>query len=108
VGATPRLRLKVTNTGKVACTRDVGSPQNELIIKSGGNPVWSSDDCNPGGNPEVVTLKVNGSWSVDVTWPGRYSKPSCPTNQPVAAAGSYTLTGRNGTITSKPSSFSLT
>ena len=107
VGSTPRLRLKVTNTGKVTCTRDVGSPQDELIIKSGGSQVWSSDDCNSGGKADIVTLKVNESWSIDVTWSGRYSKPNCPANLPVAAAGSYTLTGRNGTITSKPTSFSL-
>ena len=108
VGSTPRLRLKVTNTGKVTCTRDVGSAQDELFITRGGTQVWSSDDCNPAGTPDIVTLKADGSWSVDVTWPGRYSKPNCPPNQPVAPAGSYSVTGRNGSVKSKPVGFSLT
>jgi hypothetical protein len=56
VGATPHLRMRIENTSSKACTRDLGAAQNELTITSGSAHVWSSDDCNPGGTPQVETL----------------------------------------------------
>ena len=56
VGSTPKLTLTITNTGDVACKRDVGPKANELEITSGGYHVWSSDDCNASSQSKVVTL----------------------------------------------------
>jgi hypothetical protein len=86
----------------------VGAAQNELVITSGSTRVWSSDDCNPGGDPNVVTLEPGQSYSVSVTWLGRLSQKGCPADQPLAEAGTYKLTGRNGEVTSEPAVFSLT
>jgi cytoskeletal protein RodZ len=108
VGSTPRLRMKIQNTSTTACTRDIGAPQNELLITSGTVRVWSSDDCNPGGSAQVVTMQPGQSYSVSVTWLGRLSKKGCPANQPLAAKGTYKLTGRNGDVTSAPATFALT
>jgi hypothetical protein len=108
VGATPRLRMKIENSSTTACTRDIGAAQNELLISSGTVRVWSSDDCNPGGTAQVVTMQPGQSYSVSVTWLGRLSKKGCPANQPLASKGTYKLTGRNGDVTSAPATFSLT
>ena len=108
VGSTPRLRMKIENTSDKACTRDIGAAQNELLITSGSVRVWSSDDCNPGGTAQVVTMNPGQSYSVSVTWLGRLSKKGCPADQPLAAKGTYTLTGRNGDVTSAPATFALT
>ena len=108
VGSTPRLRMKIQNTSSTACTRDIGAPQNELLITSGTVRVWSSDDCNPGGTAQIVTMQPDQSYSVSVTWLGRLSKKGCPANQPLASKGTYKLTGRNGDVTSAPATFSLT
>jgi hypothetical protein len=108
VGSTPRLRMKIQNTSSTACTRDIGAAQNELLITSGTVRVWSSDDCNPGGNTQLVIMQPGQSYSVSVTWLGRLSKKGCPANQPLASKGTYKLTGRNGDVTSAPASFSLT
>lgn len=108
VGSTPHLRMKIQNTSTTACTRDIGAAQNELVITSGTVRVWSSDDCNPGGTPQVVTMAPGQSYSVAVTWLGRLSQKGCPANQPIASKGTYKLTGRNGDVTSAPAVFALT
>lgn len=108
VGSTPRLRMRIQNTSDTACRRDIGAAENELLITSGSARVWSSDDCNPGGSAQVVTLKPQQSYSVSVTWLGRLSAKGCPADQPLAEAGTYKLTGRNGDVTSDPAVFSLT
>ena len=108
VGSTPRLRMRIENTSGTACKRDVGAAQNELVITSGSTRVWSSDDCNPGGDPNVVTLEPGQSYSVSVTWLGNLSQKGCPADQPLAEAGTYKLTGRNGEVTSEPAVFALT
>lgn len=108
VGSTPRLRMKIENTSSTACKRDIGAAQNELIITSGTAHVWSSDDCNPGGTPQVETIAPGQSFSVSVTWLGRLSQPGCPANEPAAKAGNYKLVGRNGKVLSDPAVFSLT
>ena len=108
VGSTPQLHLKIQNSSGTACYRDIGAGMNELHIKSGGYHVWSSDDCNVGGAPQMSLLAPAQSYSVTVTWPGVLSAKGCPANQPVAKGGSYNLYGRNGSVISAPAVFSLT
>ena len=102
VGLTPRLRMRIQNTSSKPCKRDVGAAQNELVITSGSTRVWSSDDCFPGGQPQVQTIEPGQSYSVTVTWLGKVSQKGCPANQPAAKAGSYKVTGRNGVVVSAP------
>jgi hypothetical protein len=108
VGSTPRLRMRIQNTSGTACTRDIGAAKNELTISSGDTKVWSSDDCNPGGNEQIATLAPDQSYSVSVTWLGRLSAKGCPTDQPLADKGTYKLVGRNGDVRSTAAVFSLT
>ena len=100
--------MRIANASDKACKRDVGALANTLIIKQGGTNFWSSDDCNPGGNAQVQTLQPGQSYSVSVVWRGYASQPGCPTNVAAGAAGSYSLTGRNGKVDSAPSAFTLT
>jgi hypothetical protein len=100
--------MRIENTSAKACTRDIGAPQNELVITSGTTRVWSSDDCNPGGTAQVVTMTPGQSYSVSVTWLGHLSQKGCPANQPTAGKGTYKLTARNGGVTSAPATFALT
>src|SRR5688500_8812921 len=53
----PILTIGVANKGAVACTRDVGQAAREIVVTSGNDRVWSSDDCSPGGGAQVVTLQ---------------------------------------------------
>ena len=109
VGSTPKLTLTITNTGDVACTRDVGPKANELEITSGGYHVWSSDDCNASSKSKVVTLKPDEKVASSITWDGRLTQKGCPNGEGAEAEpGRYDLVGRNGKVTSEPTPFALT
>jgi hypothetical protein len=107
VGVKPRLTVSVTNTGKVACKRDIGQAAMSLVVSLGTTRVWSSDDCAPGGQPAVNVLKPGQVFSSTVDWSRTSSKPGCPSGQPAAVAGSYTLVARNLTLKSVPAPFVL-
>lgn len=110
VGASPKLRMRISNTSDTACLRDVGAPANELIVNQGSTRFWSSDDCSPGGDPDVVTLEPGESYSVTLTWPQVQSQPGCPSQATPTAAtpGAYTLVGRNSNVYSSPAKFTIT
>lgn len=109
VGSTPRLTLTISNTGDVACTRDVGPKANELEITSGGYHVWSSDDCNASNKSKVATLKPGDKVASSITWNGRLTQKGCPNGEGAAAkAGRYDLVGRNGKAKSPSTPFALT
>jgi hypothetical protein len=106
-GVRPVLTLSLTNTGKVACTRDVGQQARELRLTSGNDRVWSSDDCSPGGTADRVVLKPGERRTFTVTWARRRSKPGCPGGQAVAAPGTYRLLARLGEIEARGTAFLL-
>jgi hypothetical protein len=107
-GTRPVLTLSVTNTGRFACTRDLGQRARELRLTSGRDRVWSSDDCSPGGAADRVVLKAGEKRSFSVTWSRRRSKPECPAGQKIAAPGTYRLAGRLGDIEVPGTAFILT
>ncbi len=107
VGSTPQLILKVTNMGTKPCRRDVGPGANELKIAVGDYGLWSSDDCNPSQEEDVITLDRGDEFETQLTWDGRVSEPGCPVDQPIVGAGEYSVIGRNGDVVSAPSGLRL-
>lgn len=107
VGSTPTLTLSVTNIGTTACKRDVGPGANELQITQGEVTIWSSDDCNPNEDKDVVTLDRGDAFETQLVWDGYLSSAGCPPDQPMAQAGEYTVVGRNGAILSAPTALRL-
>jgi hypothetical protein len=108
VGASPRLSLSITNTGTTPCTRDLGQAQVELTVTSGRDRIWSSDDCAPGGDPDVVTLEPDEPVVQSVTWDGRRSLPGCAGDKAAAQPGTYRVSGRVGDLRVDGGSFTLT
>lgn len=108
VGATPRLTLRVTNTGAAPCTRDLGQAAVELVVFSGRDRIWSSDDCAPGGPKDVTTLAPGKPVSQRVTWNGRRSRPGCEGDKEQAEAGTYRVQGRVGQLREQGAVFRLT
>jgi len=107
-GGRPLLLLDVTNTGTVPCTRDLGQAAIELLVVSGSDRIWSSDDCAPGGPERVVTLEPGEPSRAQVTWPGQRSLPACAGPQADAQAGTYRVTARVGELQVDGTPFSLT
>lgn len=107
VGSTPALTLTITNIGTRACRRNVGPGANELKITSGDWTVWSSDDCNPSDEKDMVTLDRGEAFETQLVWDGYISEAGCPPDEPMADPGEYTIIGRNGNLESAPSALRL-
>lgn len=107
VGSTPTLTLSVTNIGMRPCNRDVGPGANELRITQGEVTIWSSDDCNPNEDKDVITLDRGDAFETQLVWDGYLSEAGCPPDQPMAQAGEYTVVGRNGALESAPTALRL-
>jgi hypothetical protein len=99
--------LRVVNNGTTACRRDVGQAALELRVQAGEQREWSSDDCNPGGDPNVKTLQPGAAESVTVTWNRLRSAPGCPDGLGAAPPGDYQAFARAGTLTSTGAAFTL-
>jgi hypothetical protein len=98
VGGKPEITLVVGNTSAVTCTRDLGTKAVELLVYSGEDRVWSSDDCGRGNESSVVTLKPGARSAVKLTWQGKRSKPSCEGSREQAKPGTYRVVARVGTL----------
>lgn len=98
VGARATLTLTVRNTGSEPCRRALGQGAVELVITSGDDRIWSSDDCAPGGDAGEVVLQPGASQTARASWPGTRSAAGCPDDQPPARPGTYRVTGRVGDL----------
>lgn len=107
VGKGLKLTMTIENTGKTACSRDVGAGANELQITSGSVLVWSSDFCVAAGEADVEVIDPGQQYSSTVSWPGTVVSKECPSSPPDAQAGSYKVVGRNGDIKSKAVAFTV-
>jgi hypothetical protein len=107
VGASPRFTLTVTNTSGTACKRDLGGGALELLVYSGRDRIWSSDDCGADAGTSVQTLTPATAKSTSVTWSGKRSAAGCPSGRPEAKPGTYVLRARLGTLQATTSVFSL-
>ncbi|HEX5495414.1 MAG TPA: hypothetical protein VFX70_12660 [Mycobacteriales bacterium] len=105
-GDRPVLRLTLTNTSTAICTRDVGAAQQEALVYAGPQPgqdqFWSSNDCNPGGDPDVRSIDVDQALHFSVTWPEVSSGPRCVGTPAPAGPGDYSVVARIGTLRSDP------
>jgi len=108
VGGRPLLMLSVTNTGTVQCSRDLGQAAIELLVVSGSDRIWSSDDCAPGGPGKIVTLEPGEPSRAQVTWPGQRSLPGCQGPKADAQAGTYRVSARIGALRVEGRPFQLT
>jgi hypothetical protein len=107
VGEQPRLELSITNTGTAPCSRDLGQAAVELLVVSGDDRIWSSDDCAPGGEVDVTVLQPGEAETSTVSWPGTRSQPGCQGDDEPADAGTYRVDGRVGDLRQEGESFVL-
>lgn len=108
VGGTARLELTVRNTGSVPCRRELGQGAVELIVTSGDDRIWSSDDCAPGGEQGEVLLEPGATETARASWPTVRSAPECPPGQAQAQPGTYRVSARVGELRVPGESFTIT
>jgi hypothetical protein len=81
----PRFGLSVVNTGKRACTFDVGPKAMLIRISSGPDRVWSSAQCVTGG-PSLQMLQRGVPYLATLDW----DRQRC-TGESHAAPGTYVI-----------------
>ena len=99
-GKPVRFTVTVANTSHATCRRDLGGRVLEVLIRSGSDRIWSSDDCSKDHASSVQQLKPGASLQTVVTWQGHRSSAGCPTPAPESRAGTYTVRARLGTLRS--------
>jgi hypothetical protein len=67
----PRFGLSVVNTGRRACTFDVGPKALLIHISSGTDPVWSSARCVGGASANLQMLQRGVPYLATVDWDRR-------------------------------------
>ena len=105
--AAPRFTLTVRNIGSVPCRRPLGPGAVELLVFSGEDRIWSSDDCSTSREQGVLTLPAGAAKATTVQWSGKRSKPGCQVGV-AAQPGTYRVSARIGTIVRQGSVFRLT
>jgi hypothetical protein len=99
------LVLTVRNTSDRPCRRDLGQGASELIVTSGRDRIWSSDDCTPGGPPGPRVLAPDEADVQRLTWEATRSRPGCEGEKPAVEAGTYVVSGRNGELRKEGDAF---
>jgi hypothetical protein len=97
----PKLYITVVNRGQAACRFDVGSKALTLVVSSGTDRIWSSDDCQGTGRSDVRLLQPGKPFAAAAEWGRLRSAPGCPKGQPAAKPGTYLLSGSAGGLDSQ-------
>jgi hypothetical protein len=106
-GSPVEFIMKITNSGSVACVRDVGPAANTFTVTSGGFDVWSSDACSDPGDSQEEEIPPGEAFAVKGTWDGSVNSSGCE-NTVLAEAGAYQVEAGNGDVGSDAVTFSLT
>lgn len=109
VGEQPTFGIVVTNISAGLCSRDLGSglPQVAVLSIDGQRRLWASNDCNPGGQPDVRNLKPGEQAAFTVNWLGSTSQPNCAGERIQVPAGAYSVVAQLGVINSAAEPFNI-
>jgi len=110
VGQSPLLTLVVTNSGPVACKREVTRQLRELLVLTadGNTRLWSSSDCYYQQPADTRLLQPGEQATFSIAWAGRTSSPNCAPSGAPLPAGDYVAVGKLGGLASHPTPFKLT
>jgi hypothetical protein len=98
VGQIADLTLSVANVSDSACRGDIGPKVQEALVYKGNHRLWSSNDCYPGSESDVVTLQPGVVHRLVIRWSGDSSKPGCAGKRARIGAGTYTVIGHVGKL----------
>jgi hypothetical protein len=66
--------IKIKNISSRTCVRDIGADEQELMIKSVQNTIWSSDDCDANHGHTNQSFTPGYEISYGFTWQGYRSR----------------------------------
>jgi len=106
VGARPSFSLTIDNTGTDACLVDAGEAAEQVVITSGSDKVWSSQDC-PSDEHRTLLLAPGASDTHPLVWGRVRSAPGCPSGLAAPGAGTYQVSFAVGGAKAVTATFTL-
>lgn len=103
----PVLTLGIENTSKRDCELNVGTSQQEFLISSGSDRIFSTVDCLSNGEDVVLAFAAGQKESAKFTWNRNRSAPGCKAVNAKPLPGTYKFTAAIGEMTSDPTTFVL-
>lgn len=103
----PVLTLGIENTSKRDCELNVGTSQQEFLISSGSDRIFSTVDCLSNGEDVVLGFAAGQKESAKFTWNRNRSAPGCKSVNAKPLPGTYKFTAAIGEMTSDPATFVL-
>lgn len=107
LGEDPVLTLGIENTSKRDCELNVGTSQQEFLISSGSDRIFSTVDCLSNGEDVVLGFAAGQKESAKFTWNRTRSAPGCKAVNVQPLPGTYKFTAAIGELTSEPATFVL-
>ncbi|PQZ98935.1 hypothetical protein CQ017_10505 [Arthrobacter sp. MYb224] len=103
----PVLILGIENTSKRECELNVGTTQQEFLITSGNDRIFSTVDCLTDGEDVQLMMKPGQKESARFSWSRQRSAPGCKSVNVQPRPGTYKFTAALGENNSEPVTFQL-
>ena len=103
----PVLILGVKNASDTPCKLNVGTSQQEFLVMSGADRIFSTSDCAEQGEDVILEIAPGQEESARFTWQRERSAPGCKAVNVQPRPGTYRFTAVLGGIESAPKSFEL-
>lgn len=109
VGEQVGMKIVVSNTGPLPCTKEIGRHVRELVVTTadGATRLWSSNDCFSTAGSEVRVMRPGELFTYGLRWVGSTSEPGCRKHTRLGP-GDYLLTAHVAGKPSPPIVFRLT
>ncbi|MGH3343710.1 MAG: hypothetical protein ACRDPK_12710 [Carbonactinosporaceae bacterium] len=91
-GEQPEFKISVANLGDRNCEVNFGRDMTELLVTSGRDRVWSSDDCESHPRADARIVAPGETERRTRVWHRVRSAEGCPAGLPEPQPGTYVLT----------------
>ncbi len=103
----PVFTMKITNASTVECAVNVGTEVMEFKVTLGNQQVFSTKDCQVGGETLYKLIQPGKSETARFTWNRNATAATCAATTLKIAPGNYQVTGTLGGSFSAPAPFEL-
>ncbi|SEJ51747.1 hypothetical protein SAMN04487917_106287 [Arthrobacter sp. yr096] len=105
----PLLTMTITNGGTAPCEVNVGTSQMEYLVMSGSDRIFSSKDCQTGGEDLIKTIQPGKSETANFPWQRNRTLEGCGAinAKPGGGGAYYTFEARLGNKASPKAVFQL-
>ncbi|GAA1416224.1 hypothetical protein AUR04nite_28680 [Glutamicibacter uratoxydans] len=103
----PVLTLGIENTSDRECEVNVGTSQQEFLISSGSDRIFSTVDCLANSEDVLLKFAAGQKENAKFDWNRNRSAPGCKAVNAQPLPGTYKFTAALGELTSDPVTFVL-